>query len=150
MKPDGLPQAQGFITANDDICSGCRTCEAICSLTHNEAVSSQLSRIGIKTWPFEGYRSEVYACQQCEDPECLKACPTGALRTDEVTKARVMVKEECTGCQLCLEACSKTPPRIRYDAAENICFKCDLCGGNPLCVQYCMEGALSFRTLQTK
>lgn len=143
MKPDGVCQAKGCIVADEEICSGCRTCEAVCSLSHEDTISPNLSRIGVMTWPFEGYRSEVYVCRQCEDPECLHVCPTGALHIDEVTQAKVIEKGDCTGCQLCLEACPETPSRIRYNSKENICFKCDLCKGDPLCVKYCMEGALS-------
>ena len=145
MKPKALPQAKGFIAVNGAICSGCRTCEAICSLSHEKVVSSKLSRIAVMTWPFEGYRSEIYACQQCEDPKCLSACPTGALYRDELTEAVIIKNKNCTGCKLCIEACPMTPPRIRYDANRNICIKCDLCGGDPLCVKYCMEGALSLK-----
>jgi Fe-S-cluster-containing hydrogenase component 2 len=145
MKPGDLHQSIGFIAANGEICSGCRTCEAVCSLFHEEVVSSNLSRIEVMTWPFEGYRSEVYTCQQCEDPKCLCACPTGALHIDKVTGAKIIEKKDCTGCKLCIEACPETPSRIRYDANKEVCFKCDLCGGDPLCVKYCMEGALSLK-----
>ena len=96
------------------------------------------------TWPFEGYRSEVYTCLQCEAPECLAACPAGALLRDEGTGAVIIDKEACTGCKACIEACSQTPSRIRYDERRGVCVKCDLCGGAPLCVRYCMEGALRF------
>jgi Fe-S-cluster-containing hydrogenase component 2 len=45
-----------------------------------------------------------------------------------------------------MQACPKYPdaPPIMYDSERNICVKCDLCGGNPLCVKFCPEGALSF------
>jgi anaerobic carbon-monoxide dehydrogenase iron sulfur subunit len=143
VKPGRVSQTKGFIVAHEERCSGCRACEAICSLFHEEVVRPQLSRIEVRTWPFEGYRSEVYTCQQCKDPKCLPVCPTGALYRDEVTEAVIIEKKNCTGCKLCMESCSRIPPRIRYDAGKNVCIKCDLCGGNPLCVEYCMEGALS-------
>jgi carbon-monoxide dehydrogenase iron sulfur subunit len=145
MKPENLPRSTGYIAANRDLCSGCRTCEAVCSLSHENTVRPALSRIGVVTWPFEGYRSEVYTCRQCKDPGCLAACLTGALHIDEVTKARVIDPETCTGCQSCLEACPKKPARIRYDEDKGVCVKCDLCGGDPLCVKYCMEGALCLK-----
>lgn len=145
MKHEFLPEVRGFIAVNDEICSGCRTCEAVCSLFHEGAVSAQLSRIEVTTWPFDGYRSEVYACQQCTAPECLFACPTGALHRDEVTGVMVIEKKDCRGCKLCLDACPQTPARIRYDEDKKVCLKCDLCGGDPQCVKYCMEGALSLK-----
>jgi Fe-S-cluster-containing dehydrogenase component len=97
------------------------------------------------SWPFEGYRSEVYTCQQCEDAPCLAACPSGALKRDEKTGALIIEKSECTGCQLCREACTFTPSRIRFDERHTVCVKCDLCQGAPSCVQYCMQGALRFQ-----
>jgi carbon-monoxide dehydrogenase iron sulfur subunit len=119
-------------------------CEAVCSLVHESAVSPHLSRIEVKSWPFEGYRSEVYTCQQCENSPCLSACPTGALQRADGTHATIIEKSKCAGCELCREACPYNPSRIRYDAHANVCFKCDLCGGAPFCVKYCMEGALRF------
>jgi Fe-S-cluster-containing hydrogenase component 2 len=142
MKPEYLPPPIGFLAANPEICSGCRTCEAVCSLSHEGTVRPALSRIGIITYPFDGYRSDIYTCGQCEDPRCLDACSTGALHIDEVTKARVIEPETCTGCRSCMDACPERPSRIRYDKDKGVCVKCDLCGGDPLCVKYCMEGAL--------
>lgn len=135
---------RSYIVADGEICSGCRMCEAVCSLRHESAVSPQLSRIEVRSWPFEGFRSEVYTCQQCEDPACLSACPTGALQRVEGTDALVIEKSTCTGCQLCREACPFTPSRIRYDERAKVCIKCDLCNGTPTCVKYCMESALRF------
>ena len=145
MKLESFSQEKQFITTKSELCSGCRTCEAICSLCHEGVVNPSMSRIRIMTWPFEGYRSEVYTCQQCGDPGCLAVCPTGALSIDEVTGTVVIVEKDCTGCRSCMEACPQQPSRILYDADKNICIKCDLCGGEPLCVKYCMEGALSLR-----
>ena len=139
------PRKRRFIAADSEICSGCRTCEAVCSLSHEGVVSPGLSRIQVITWPFEGYRSEVYPCLQCEDAPCLAACPVDAISVDETTAALVIDGEACTGCRACMEACPQKPSRIRCQPDKNICIKCDLCGGEPLCVKYCMEGALSVR-----
>ena len=34
-----LPEAIGYIKRNIETCSGCRTCEAVCSLSHEGVVS---------------------------------------------------------------------------------------------------------------
>ena len=142
--PVEIQEAIGYIKRNVEACSGCRTCEAVCTLSHDEVVSPALAR----TWIVDHIRSSViegYTCKQCEGPECLYACPVeGALHIDPTTGARVIDPEKCIGCKLCLEACIQYPNSpIRYDAQREICVKCDLCGGDPLCVKFCPESALS-------
>jgi Fe-S-cluster-containing hydrogenase component 2 len=142
--PAELQQAIGYIERNVEACSGCRTCEAVCTLSHDGVVSPALAR----TWIVDHIRSSViegYTCKQCQGPECLWACPVeGALYIDPTTGARVIDPEKCIGCKLCLEACIQYPNSlIRYDAQREICVKCDLCGGEPLCVKFCPESALS-------
>jgi len=67
-------------------------------------------------------------------------------------------QEKCTGCRLCEIACSihhekvSNPARARIHIAkwENSglyvpkILKCDLCNGDPICVKYCVPGALLF------
>jgi len=142
--PTELRPAVGHIERNLETCAGCRTCEAVCSLSHDGVVSPRLARTGITDYILEGRRIEGYACRQCRGPECLYACPTGALHVDERTGARSIDPEKCTGCMLCMRACSQYPNTpIMYDPERNICIKCDLCGGDPLCVKFCPEAALS-------
>jgi carbon-monoxide dehydrogenase iron sulfur subunit len=126
-------------------CSGCRTCEAVCSLFHEGKVSPDLSRIRISTWEYEGWRSEIYVCKQCQGAECLAACHWGSISIDEQTGAKVIDEEKCNGCKECVEVCPCSPSCIGYNAEKAVCFKCDLCGGDPQCVKYCQEGALSFK-----
>ena len=127
---------------NQDLCSGCRTCEIVCAVAHEGVASSELSRIQWAKDIFDACITDIMTCKQCSGPECLAACPTGALHIDEATGARVIDADVCIGCQSCLNACPATPSRIRYDAARSICFKCDLCGGDPQCVKFCPTGAL--------
>ena len=42
--------------------------------------------------------------------------------------------------QACVEAC----PNVRLDAVGSRIMICDLCDGDPLCVKWCPEGALTW------
>jgi len=144
--PVELQQAIGYVERDVETCAGCRTCEAVCTLSHDGVNSPALARTWIIDYILEGRRIEGYTCKQCEGPECLYACPVeGALHIDEATGARVIDPEKCIGCKLCIEACIQYPNSpIKYDAERNIAVKCDLCGGDPLCVKYCPESSLTF------
>jgi carbon-monoxide dehydrogenase iron sulfur subunit len=140
-----IPEAMGHIVCNEERCAGCRTCEAVCSLSHEGVVSPVLARLEIISYPLEGWRIKSVTCKQCRGPDCLYVCPTKALYVDNVTGARVIDAGKCIGCKLCMEACPQYPNTpIRHDSKINVCFKCDLCGGEPLCVKFCPEAALSF------
>ena len=141
----GIQKSMGYITHMAKICTGCRTCELICALTHEKVINPLLSRNHVVTDIQAGHVTEVRYCQQCDDPKCMHACHAGALHVDPETGARVIDQDKCTGCQKCMNACifaqAGGESRIRYNAATNTCFKCDLCGGEPKCVQYCPLGA---------
>jgi tetrathionate reductase subunit B len=79
-------------------------------------------------------------CIQCEEPDCLPACPSGALElTDEgVVKVRYA---ECDSCGLCVEACPYDG--IWLDPLSGLAVKCDTCKGRFECVPDCFPGALS-------
>jgi len=144
--PVELQQAIGYVERDVETCAGCRTCEAVCTLSHEGVNSPALARTWIVDYILEGRRIEGWTCKQCQGPECLYACPVeGALHIDEATGARVIDAEKCIGCKLCIEACIQYPNSpIRYDAQNEIAVKCDLCGGDPLCVKYCPESSLTF------
>ncbi|MDN5344155.1 MAG: hypothetical protein PWQ18_266 [Clostridia bacterium] len=46
----------------------------------------------------------------------------------------------CVGCKMHLLACPFGS--IHFDAGEQVSEKCDLCGGDPRCVKFCISGAL--------
>ncbi len=139
---DGQQLAVGRVVHDSDVCSGCRTCEAVCALYHEGAAGSELSRLKWDKDVMDACITDIYTCKQCAGAECMAVCPTGALHVDEETGARVIDEKKCTGCQVCMAACPCNPPMIRYNPAKNVCFKCDLCGGDPQCVKFCPMGAL--------
>jgi Fe-S-cluster-containing dehydrogenase component len=79
-------------------------------------------------------------CQHCEDPECIKVCPTQASHKREDGTVQID-KSKCIGCQFCVMAC---PYGVRYlNETERVVEKCTLCdqvieqGGLPQCVIQC-------------
>ena len=140
--------AKGVVLADKSVCSGCRTCEVVCSNFNSEGRNSAaLSRLILdKDYVRGDYQPRV--CFQCLDPPCLPACPVDALRVDKEsgTYARVIDESVCIGCKKCLEACDRyfVLPRPRFDPEKEICIKCHLCLGDPKCVKYCPTGALRF------
>ena len=121
------------------LCTGCRLCEIICSLTNEGKISTALSRIKVYSFP-PGIDVPI-VCAQCEKASCMEACPQNALERDEKTHAVTVNAKKCVGCGLCLEACPAKA--IFVHPKGNIVFKCELCGGNPQCVEICPANALS-------
>ncbi len=141
---ESIPLAKGHVNHVSTICTNCRTCELTCVLTHEHLINPQKARNIVSCDIQSGYVTNVFYCQQCDDPKCLKACPTGALHVDPETGARVIDQDVCIGCQTCLNACyyaAAGTSRIKYNPETGTCFKCDLCGGEPKCVEFCPMGA---------
>ncbi len=139
------PPAMGHVERNVDTCAGCRTCEAVCALSHEGAASPSLARTWITDYILEGRRIEGITCKQCTLPECALACPVNAIVPDPKTGARVVDATKCQGLGLCVKACPQYPnSSVKLVASTKKAIKCDLCGGDPLCVKYCPESAMTF------
>jgi len=122
----------------DRICSGCETCQLMCSLEHTGAFNPLKARI--KVVPLSVGVTIPLTCQQCEDPWCQKACPEKAIVPHRVLSIPVVDEKKCTGCMNCIGAC---PFGIMvFDPEKKKALKCDLCGGTPACVQHCPSKVL--------
>jgi Fe-S-cluster-containing hydrogenase component 2 len=126
---------------NPDKCTGCRTCEMVCSLYHSGRFNPLESRITILTFEAEGIHIPV-VCQQCEDPICQAVCPMNAIYRDEDTRVLVIDAARCIGCKLCILSCPLGGPSFNPVLQQTI--KCDLCGGAPQCVQFCPSEAIQY------
>ncbi len=80
-----------------------------------------------------GYAVEI--CHHCGNPPpCAQACPEDAFYYDARSHAAVIAQERCTRCMECVPAC---PFGVMYVAPDGELLKCDLCGGEPACVEAC-------------
>jgi formate dehydrogenase iron-sulfur subunit len=89
-------------------------------------------------------------CMHCEDPGCLKACPSPGAIVQYSNGIVDFVKENCIGCGYCVKGCPFNIPRI--SKADHKAYKCTLCsdrvavGQGPACAKACPTQAIVFGT----
>jgi formate dehydrogenase iron-sulfur subunit len=89
-------------------------------------------------------------CMHCEDPGCLKACPSPGAIVQYANGIVDFQEENCIGCGYCVAGCPFDVPRI--SKKDKKAYKCTLCsdrvavGLEPACVKTCPTGAIVFGT----
>jgi carbon-monoxide dehydrogenase iron sulfur subunit len=125
-------------------CTGCGTCELMCSFHHHGEFNPRKARIRKTVFLHEELAVPV-VCSQCEEAWCERICPAGALaRTIEPTSGAPLVnldEQRCVGCRMCMLACPFGNIEVGSTGRAE---KCDLCDGDPECVKFCARGALHF------
>ena len=131
-------------------CTGCLACTVACKAINGVDVGNfWIKTLRVGPHPIEGGSGtfpdvEMYflpvQCQHCENPECVKVCPTEASHVAEDGTIQID-KDKCIGCQFCAMAC---PYGVRYlNQTERVVEKCTLCeqrtsqGELPQCVSQC-------------
>ncbi len=122
-------------------CTGCRTCELVCSIKNEGMANPVLSRIQIIADKPLGLRIPTF-CLQCEDPVCLSVCPVSALNRDEALGIVRHDNDRCIGCRLCVMSCPFGG--VAMNPISSRIFKCELCDGEPECVKACEEKAIRY------
>jgi carbon-monoxide dehydrogenase iron sulfur subunit len=89
-------------------------------------------------------------CRHCEDPACVAACPREALSQEENTGIIRVDENACNGCGWCISACQFGAMNMHPE--KKVVFTCNSCTdhaeGEPQCVKWCPEEALTFVTAQ--
>jgi len=138
-------RASAGIRVRQKLCNGCMSCQVYCATAKEGICATSSSRVRISLDPF-GARHRISICRQCKDAPCAAACPENAIKQSEDGTYWAIDYSLCTTCKVCLEACKFDA--IFYDPITDQVIKCDLCQGNPLCVQVCPTGALTRKDAQ--
>lgn len=127
-----------YLRSQFDLCTGCGACMLVCSNRAFGGYNPRLARLRIVSED-DNLVSRPIVCTQCENPFCLQACRVQAISKNPETGIVLIDKEICNSCNDCIEAC---PDKMIRRDDNRKADKCDLCGGDPLCVKYCAPGAL--------
>ncbi len=155
-------------------CIGCDACSIACkaeNATSRGIMWNRVLKYETGKYPDSRLNFLPITCMHCEDPECVKVCPTGAStkREDGIV---VIDSDKCVGCRYCMIAC---PYATRYFFDELRSYypehmtpyekegyqkhklgtvqKCDMCqsrverGLQPACVEVCPAEARFFGDL---
>jgi Fe-S-cluster-containing hydrogenase component 2 len=139
MEP-GRPEHRLLFT-QPRTCVGCRSCEAYCAYRHYG--ENNPSRALLRVVKFENTCVDIpVVCQHCGNAPCIQVCPTGAITRDPKTGAVVISQEACIQCRVCMTACPYSV--IFADPKTGAITKCDLCGGDPMCVKVCPKHVIMY------
>ncbi len=87
-------------------------------------------------------------CMHCEDPGCLRACPSPGAIVQYENGVVDFQQENCIGCEYCITGCPFDIPRLNKRTKR--VYKCSLCsdrvayGLEPACIKACPTGCLQF------
>ncbi len=140
---------------NADNCIACHACESACSEKNHLAPHLAFRKVGFiegGTYPDVLRLNISMACNHCNDPVCLKGCPTLAYTKYVEYGAVLQDPDICFGCGYCTWVCPYNAPQL--DLTHGHVEKCNMCvdrlelGLKPACVSACLSNALDFGVIE--
>jgi len=151
--PNRYKQHGFYFTA--DNCIACHACEAACSEKNDNPGHIAFRSVGfVEGGTYPDYRriNISMACNHCDDPVCLKGCPTRAYTKYAEYGAVIQDPDICFGCGYCTWVCPYNAPQL--DPVKGQVTKCNMCvdrlevGLKPACVSACLGKALEFGVIE--
>lgn len=151
--PNRLKQHGFFFNA--DNCIACHACEAACSEKNDNPAHIAFRSVGfVEGGSYPAYQrlNISMACNHCDDPVCLKGCPTRAYTKFAEYGAVLQDPDICFGCGYCTWVCPYNAPQL--DPVKGQVSKCNMCvdrlevGLKPACVAACLGNALDFGVIE--
>jgi tetrathionate reductase subunit B len=111
-----------------DRCIDCKKCMVACVATNSVSDYGWRTRIFKREAPAsidQKWEFIPVLCNQCNNPPCVRTCPTQATYKDKANGIVMMDNKKCIGCKSCMMAC---PYNARYYNEEKKAIdKCDFC-----------------------
>jgi Fe-S-cluster-containing dehydrogenase component len=137
------------------LCIGCEDCVVACNIENDVPQGRRRSRVRSEVkgrFPKLALTFFSERCNHCDNPPCVKVCPTGASYVSDVGKTVQIDSAKCVKCELCLSAC---PYGARFMNVNlgGVADKCSFCahrlkeGKEPACVAVCPMRAMVFGDL---
>lgn len=135
-------------------CTGCDACRLACSIENELGPDRSWRRVETfnpRRYPSAPLFHLSLACNHCDEPACMYACPALAYSRDAATGAVLLDESKCIGCRYCAWACPYDAPV--FEEALGVMSKCTFCnhrlnkGAKPACAVHCPTGALDFADL---
>lgn len=138
-------------------CTGCNACVVACKQWH-DIPPGPVKWMRVYQWEkglFPNTRLHILPmmCFHCENPVCLKVCPSDALYKEEKYGAVLVNTDKCQGTRKCWKACPYGALQFEGDKPGLKMSKCNMCvdrleqGLKPICVVSCSMRALEFGPL---
>ncbi len=147
---------------DSSFCSGCKTCQVACKDKYDLPPGARWRRVyevcggdwikdGTAWIPnIYGYHMSM-ACNHCQEPICLNACPNNAIIKND--HGVVLINyDRCMGCKYCEWTCPYGA--LHFDADKKVMTKCTFCadyleeGKPPACVSACPMRVLDYGDLE--
>lgn len=135
-------------------CTGCQACILACTIENGLAFDQSWRSVltfNERHYPHLSVEHLSLACNHCDDPACLRACPANAYSRNAGIGFVELDAAKCIGCRYCVWACPFGAPK--FDSTTGVIGKCTFCtdrqasGRSPACVELCPTGALGLGAL---